>query len=59
MKVASTLVFVTFCASAVSAFGLNNGVKSVVNSVKKTGFPMVKPIDIQGNRLNTVVSASS
>ncbi|KAI2494714.1 Triose-phosphate Transporter family [Fragilaria crotonensis] len=54
MKVASTLVFVTFCASAVSAFGLNHGVRSVIQTAKKGGMPMVKPIDLQGNRLNSV-----
>jgi hypothetical protein len=56
MKVASTLVLFTFCASAVSAFGLSNGAKSVLSPTKKAGINMVKPIDINGNRLNTVVS---
>ena len=58
MKVASTLVLVTFCATAVSAFGLNHGVRSGIQTAKKGGFPLVKPIDLQGNRLNTVVSAN-
>eukprot|EP00545_Synedropsis_sp_CCMP1620_P009421 CAMPEP_0119003034 /NCGR_PEP_ID=MMETSP1176-20130426/310_1 /TAXON_ID=265551 /ORGANISM="Synedropsis recta cf, Strain CCMP1620" /LENGTH=390 /DNA_ID=CAMNT_0006954593 /DNA_START=52 /DNA_END=1224 /DNA_ORIENTATION=+ len=53
MKVASTLVLVISFASAVSAFGLSNGAKSVL-SPTKTGFNMVKPIGINGNRLNTV-----
>mmetsp|Transcript_16539 Transcript_16539/g.25011 ORF Transcript_16539/g.25011 Transcript_16539/m.25011 type:complete len:247 (+) Transcript_16539:153-893(+) len=53
MKVASTLVIATFCASAVSAFGLQYGSKSIVSS-PKTRPGMVNPIDITGNRLNTV-----
>lgn len=59
MKVASTLVLVTFCATAVSAFGLNHGVRSGIQTAKKAGFPLVKPIDLQGNRLNSVVSANN
>ena len=56
MKVISPLVLVTFCASAVSAFGLNHGIRSNIQTSKKAGLPMVQPIDLHGNRLNTVVS---
>jgi hypothetical protein len=55
MKVASTLVLVTIGASAVSAFGLNHGIKSAIKASKKGGVPMVQPIDLQGNRMNTMV----
>jgi len=53
MKVASTLVIATFCASAVSAFGLQYGSKTLVSS-PKTRPGLVNPIDITGNRLNSV-----
>jgi solute carrier family 35 protein E1 len=59
MKVASTLVLVTIGASAVSAFGLNHGIKSAIKASKKGGVPMVQPIDLQGNRMNTMALADA
>jgi hypothetical protein len=62
MKVTSSLALVTIFAAAASAFGLNNGATSAVKSVtRNAGFgskSMVQPVDVQGKRLNTVVSAS-
>ena len=54
MKIATTLVLATVC-SAVSAFGLQHGAKSLVTPSKAAN-RMVQPLDIKGNRLNTVVS---
>jgi hypothetical protein len=62
MKVTSSLALVTIFAAAASAFGLNSGATSAVKSVtRNVGFgnqPMVHPVDVQGNRLNTVVSTT-
>lgn len=63
MKVATTLLIATFCAGAVSAFGLHSGAASVVKSASRhalTSKAMVQAVDIQGHRLqNSVVSQFS
>ena len=62
MKVASPLALITIFCSAASAFGLNGRAQSVAKSTKtlagfaKQSSPLVQPIDVQGNRLNSVVS---
>ena len=60
MKVTSSLALVTIFAAAASAFGLNSGATSAAKSVtRNVGFgskSMVHPVDVQGKRLNTVVS---
>ena len=59
MKVASSLPLLTIFASAASAFGLNGGVTSMAQTTRKNVIPkapMVQPVDIQGNRLSSVVS---
>ena len=62
MKLTSFLVLATFCAT--SAFGLNGastlvnratGPKGLVNKNKH----MVQAMDVNGNRLNTMVSQSN
>lgn len=59
MKLTYCLVLATFCAT--SAFGLN-GASTLVNratgpkGLMNKNKPMVQAIDINGNRLNTVVS---
>jgi len=66
MKVASTLVAVTFCAGAVSAFGLQASPKSTLKQVQRnaafvdSGKAIVQPMDINGNRMdNSFVSFST
>ena len=64
MKVASSLPLLTIFASAASAFGLNGGVTTSLASqtTRSSSIPkapptsMVQPVDIQGNRLSSVVS---
>ena len=60
MKVTSFLVIATFCATAASAFGLNGGA-SIINRVAGpksfANKPMVQAMDVNGNRMNTLVSA--
>jgi len=59
MKVASTLVAVTFCTGAVSAFGLQTSPKSALKNVQRnaafvdSGKAMVQPMDINGNRMSS------
>lgn len=61
MKVAKTLLYVTFSVNAVSAFGLPTG---AANAVKSMGMAapfnnkraMVQPVDVYGNRLSSIVS---
>ena len=57
MKVTALALLPLFCAT--SAFGLNGAAQSVTKSTRSVGFAkspaMVQPMDIQGNRLNTVV----
>lgn len=59
MKVSLFLVIATFCATAASAFGLN-GASSIAKAVSPKSFaakkPMVQAVDVQGNRLNSLVS---
>lgn len=57
MKI-SSLALVTVFATAASAFGLNGGAVSAVQ--KKVGFaksPLVQPVDIHGNNLDSSVSS--
>ena len=62
MKVTPLALLTVFAATS-SAFGLNGAAQSVTKSSRALGFagkaPMVQAIDIQGNRLNTVVSSRS
>jgi len=51
MKVASTLVIATICSTAVSAFGLNYGTKSIIKTTAP-GVGMVRPVDFTGKRLD-------
>lgn len=51
MKVTSTLILATFCSTAVSAFGLSYGNKSVLKN-NVSGMGMVKSVDITGKRLD-------
>ena len=61
MKLTSVLVIATLSVSATSAFGLN-GASSIVQraaAAPKAGFakkPMVQAVDINGNRMDTMVS---
>lgn len=59
----SLLLFITFCATAASAFGLHGA--SVSKAIKHAGVqglnsnnnkPMVQAIDVQGQRLPSLVS---
>ena len=61
MKLYSPLALLTIFCSAASAFGLNGRAQSVVKTNKNIAglakqSPLVQPVDINGNRLNTVVS---
>lgn len=63
MKV-TPLALITIFAATSSAFGLNGAAQSVLKSTTQSvgGFAkkspaMVQPVDIQGNRLNSLVSA--
>ena len=58
MKVALILPLVTIFATAASAFGLNGGATSMTKTHKAliSKSPMVQPVDVQGNRLSSVVS---
>ena len=60
MKVTSSLAFITIFAAAASAFGLNGPAQSFAKSTKSIAFGkqsnLVQPVDIQGNRINSVVS---
>lgn len=59
MKV-TPLALLTIFAATSSAFGLNGAAQSLIKSTQSAGFvkksPLVQAIDVQGNRLNTVVS---
>jgi hypothetical protein len=61
MKIAPLALLTVFAASS-SAFGLNGGAKSVVRSATRSvsfnKLALVQPVDVQGNRLSTVVSLS-
>lgn len=62
MKVAKALILTTFCAGAVSAFGLPGPASTVKNAVNKAGFaskPMVQAVDVRGNRMSSMVSVQS
>jgi len=65
MKVASTLVAVTFCAGAVSAFGLQASPKSTLKQVQRnaafvdSGKAIVQPMDINGNRMDNSFALKS
>lgn len=64
MKVASTLVTVTFCLGAVSAFGLQPTPKTTIKNFRKNAFvdsgkPMVQPMDINGNRMDNSMTLKS
>jgi hypothetical protein len=61
MKVTALALLPLFCAT--SAFGLNGAAQSVAKSTRSLGFTkkspaLVQPMDINGNRLNTMVSVS-
>jgi hypothetical protein len=62
MKVTSSFALVTICATAASAFGLNGGAASLsratLGNVGIANKPMVQPVDVQGQRLSSVVSTA-
>lgn len=62
MKIAPLALLTVFAASS-SAFGLNGGAKSIVKTAtRQVSFhktALVQPVDVQGNRLSTVVSSVS
>lgn len=59
MKVTPLALLTVFAATS-SAFGLNGAAQSITKSTRAVGFAkpstLVQPVDIQGNRLNTLVS---
>jgi len=65
MKFAKSLLLITLSATAVSAFGLQNGAASSVKSAMKVGGfakkgpAMVQAVDVQGNRVGSMALAES
>jgi len=65
MKFAKSLLAITLSATAVSAFGLQNGAASTVKSAMKVGGfakrgpAMVQAVDLQGNRAGSMALAES
>ena len=61
MKFSLSLPLCVLFATAASAFGLNGGAKSVLSKAQQAFVPkapasMVQAVNIQGNRMNSVVS---
>ena len=61
MKFSLSLPLCVLFATAASAFGLNGGAKSMLSKTQQTFVPkvpanMVQAVDVQGNRMNSVVS---
>jgi hypothetical protein len=59
MKI-TPLALLTIFAATSSAFGLNGRAQSIAKSTKGLGLvnksPLVQPVDVQGNRVSSVVS---
>ena len=63
MKITPLALLTVFAATS-SAFGLNGAAQSVLKSTqpRAAGFgksPLVQPVDVNGNRLNTVLSTAN
>jgi hypothetical protein len=61
MKI-TPLALLTIFAATSSAFGLNGAAQTALKSTKHVGFAqksaLVQPVDIHGNRMNSLVSTA-
>ena len=62
MKISTSLAVLSVVAASSSAFGLNGGAKNLARTTTRAvgafqkNPAMVQPVDIQGNRISSVVS---